>query len=301
MRPRSGTPAGRALRRALKVSLLYALFATLWILLSDTFVELFIPPGSFRTVQTLKGMFFVAATTAVLYGALHRAFGRIEVSNERLRLEDKRLRLALSEQKELLQELHHRVKNNLQLTNSLLSIQSARSGEARTAWALRRAQERVLAIALVHRLAYREEKLESIDVVRLLKELTEELRGEQSGSDGTVRIDEKFEALTLEVTRAVPLGIVAQELLTNAQRHAFMPGSSGVIHLELSVENREIRLIVEDDGVGLPAGVNPSAPESTGFLVLSTLVEQLNGSTFFSSDGGTRCEVRFPRYRRNSS
>lgn len=261
-------------------------------------VELLIPPGSFRTVQTVKGVLFVAATTAVLYGALHRAFRRIEVSNEKLRFEEQRLRLTLSEQRELLQELHHRVKNNLQLTSSLLSIQSARSGEERTAWALQRAQERVLAIALVHRLAYREETLETIDVVGLLRELTEELKGEGPAVEG-LQIVENLDALTLEVTRAVPLGIIAQELLTNAREHAFRPGSSGVLRVELRVGDREIRLAVEDDGVGLPPGINPSAADTTGFLVLTTLVEQLNGSSLVSSDGGTRCEVRFPRFQQS--
>jgi two-component sensor histidine kinase len=298
-RQRARTPAGRAFRRALKVALLYAVFATLWIFLSDLVVELLIPPGSFRVVQTVKGILFVAATTFVLYGALHRAFRRIEVSNERLRIEDRRLRESLSEQKELLQELHHRVKNNLQLTNSLLSIQSVQTTESHTGWALKRAQERILSIALVHKLAYREGVLETIDMVRLLRELTSELQGE--ANQKPVTVVESLDPLTLEVSRAVPLGIIAQELLTNARQHAFVPRASGEIRLELRVEDEEIGLAVQDNGMGLPDTVDPGAPKTTGFLVLATLVEQLNGRCAVSTDGGARCEVRFPRYQKGAS
>mgnify|MGYP006285742051 FL=1 len=284
------TPRQRARRRAAKVALIYAVFATLWILFSDLLVELAFPPGYFRMVQSIKGVLFVLATTLVLLGTLRRAFGTIEVSNEKLRVEEKIVRSALAEQKGLLLELHHRVKNNLQLINSLLSLQSGAAGGGDGE--LRRAQERILSVALVHKLAYREGRIETVEVAPFLNELTAELCREEESSKEGPDLEKNLENITLEVTRAVPLGIIAQELITNAERHAFPATERGRIRLSLQVREETMLLTVADNGKGLP---EESFREGTGFLILRTLVEQLNAELRMSGKEGTRVEVRIPR------
>lgn len=275
------------------MAILYALFATLWIFFSDTLVELLVPPGSFRLVQSIKGVLFVAATTLVLLAALRRAFGTIEASNEKLRVEEKIIRESLAKEKELLLELHHRVKNNLQLINSLLSIQSGMSTDAAPNSELRRARERILSVTLAHKLAYREGQTETVEISPFLKELTEELRLNENRLGEGAEFETDLQDLILEITRAVPLGIIAQELITNAERHAFRSRAAGRIRLILRLTDDEILLAVEDNGGGIPA---ESLEEGTGFLILRTLVEQLNGELSVTFEAGTRVEVRFPRF-----
>lgn len=206
------------------------------------------------------------------------------------------LEQALKEKTVLLNEVHHRVKNNLQVISSLLNLQSSHAEDPRVREILSESQNRVRAMALTHQLLYERKDFSRMDLGDYLDRLSQLLRGAHRGSPG--RTDLRFEhaatPVYLDLERAIPCGLLVNELVTNAFKHAFPPPHQGEITIALTADGDQVTLTVRDDGVGLPSDFDLSSVKSLGLQLVPLLVEQLQGSLQIEPDAGAHYRITFP-------
>lgn len=203
-----------------------------------------------------------------------------------------RLRESLSEKELLLREVHHRVKNNMQVVSSLLAMQST-GGDAAVAKKLEESQNRIRSIALIHEQLYRSTELEEIDARAYLETLTSQLV--QSFGVPNVALELAVdEGLTLDIDQSMACGLIVNELVTNAVKYAFPGGRAGTIHVVLREDAGERLLEVRDDGTGMESPTN-GPTKSLGMSLVTTLARQLRGRSEVDGTHGTRVRVRFPR------
>jgi PAS domain S-box-containing protein len=205
------------------------------------------------------------------------------------------LRASLEEKEALLKEIHHRVKNNLQIVSSLLSLQTEHVAPEKALEALRESQARVRSMAMIHEQLYSSGDLARIDFAQYVRDLAGYIFRSYSSEARGISLHVDVEAIPLGIDRAIPCGIIINELLTNALKHAFPPGSGGSVRVRFSEgPDRGIVLTVEDDGVGIPDDLDPAKSSSLGLELVQTLVEQIKGSLSMESAGGARFTIRFP-------
>jgi two-component sensor histidine kinase len=199
----------------------------------------------------------------------------------------------IAEKTVLLQEIHHRVKNNLQVIASLLSLQADATEVPETRAALAESQNRVKSMALLHQLLYEHQDFARVDLGKYLRQLAQLALA----SADTRRIAVEFDLapLKLDLQRAVPCGLLVNELLSNACKYAFPEGRAGTLRLELRApgEDGMAMLAISDDGVGLPAGVEIGQTKSLGLQLVPLLAEQFGGQLRVERGAGTRFELRF--------
>jgi two-component sensor histidine kinase len=207
---------------------------------------------------------------------------------------DRSLREAVAQKTVLIREVHHRVKNNLQIVMSLLSLQAGRVSDPAAKDALAQARVRINALALVHRILYEIEDQQSVDVKNLLELLAEQTNEGFGGDRRDIRTS--VNAMSYRVTGdvSVPIALFAVEALTNAYRHAYPPGRGGTIQVLFArIGDGRLRLSVEDDGVGFEIAADDS---SVGVRLIRTFAQQLGGdvSVHSSAEYGTVVELLFP-------
>lgn len=205
------------------------------------------------------------------------------------------LRASLSEKEVLLKEVHHRVKNNLQVVTSLLSLQSLRFEDPLLSAAFQDSQARVRAMALVHEKLYRSKDLCRIDFASYLSELTVFLIQAYSPKNLSVTPDIHSEEFFLSVDSAIPCGLILNELVTNSLKHAFTGRTSGIIQPHAWTENSHAVLCVKDNGVGLPPDFDVNHADTLGLQLVTNLARQLRGVlSVETSSEGTAFTLRFP-------
>jgi len=204
-----------------------------------------------------------------------------------------RLARTLHEKEALLREVHHRVKNNLQVVSSLLNLQ-AQHAPKMARELLAESQARVRSIALVHEQLHRPSEPGRVDFAVYVRTLVEHIW--RSFSVGApVALDLAVEDVQLSIDRAIPAGLIINELVTNALRHAFPGGRAGALHVAVrQVEGELLEIVVADDGVGIPAEVDPRLPGSLGLDLVFTFADQLEATVDFDRTAGTRFALRFP-------
>lgn len=194
------------------------------------------------------------------------------------------LRQELAEKTMLLKEIHHRVKNNLQVICSLLSMQVAGAEGSACVHSLNDAHSRVLAMSLIHEQIYQSETLTDLDFGEYIRVLSERLFWTYCVDPSRLRIDLDIEPVRLEMHRAVPCGLILSELFSNALKYAFRDGREGVIRVVLKQADADrVELTVQDNGSGLPAGLHWESTQSLGLQVVRTLVQQLRADLSVSS------------------
>ncbi len=208
------------------------------------------------------------------------------------RTREDRLRVSLLEKEILLKEIHHRVKNNMQVISSLIQLQSDSIRDEADRELMRETQARIRAMATVHELLYESQDFSSIYADSYLGSIVEEL---SLGYDAAnVRCE--VQPVQVDIDMAVPLGLIANELIINAIKYAYDPGARGPIRVTLRQEASDIIFCVSDDGRGLPAGIDPNTAGSMGLTLVRSLTSQLRGSVSFSGGPGFRAELRFTAY-----
>jgi len=207
---------------------------------------------------------------------------------------DRRLRDAVTQKSLLIREIHHRVKNNLQVVMSLLSLQSNQLRDPLAQDALRQARARINALAQVHRILYEVEDKTTVDLKRMLEDMAHQT-GETFGGDRK-DVDVSMDAVSVDVTgdQAVPLALFTVEALSNAFKHAYPPmHPGGCIHIELlPIEGEQYRLVIEDNGIGFDTD---SKETNMGPRLMRTFAKQVGGTCNLHSKigGGTRAELIF--------
>jgi PAS domain S-box-containing protein len=199
----------------------------------------------------------------------------------------KELRQSLAEKTTLLQEVHHRVKNNLQVVCSLLSMQIACADGAQFSGPLEDAHSRVLAMSLIHEQIYQSDTLADLNFGEYIEALADRLFTAYCVDPSRVRLELSVDLIHLDVNHAIPCGLILNELLSNSLKHAFRDGREGAVRVSLKrTGDGHIELTVADDGNGLPAGFRLEDARSLGLLVVRTLIHQLRADVQVTSDCG---------------
>jgi two-component sensor histidine kinase len=201
------------------------------------------------------------------------------------------LATSLREKEALLQEVHHRVKNNLQVISSLMRIQSKYVQDKLTVDTLRESENRVRSMALVHQKLYQSETLSKIAFEDYLKSLARELFASYGVSRQRVKLEIDVERTSLPVGVAVPLGLIVSELVSNSLKHAFGNTASGSVRIAVERRGDQLELRVSDSGDGLPQGVDPLRSPSMGLQIVSVLSRQIGARYEPPAPGGA--EFRF--------
>ncbi len=204
------------------------------------------------------------------------------------------LQASLQEKETLLKEIHHRVKNNLQVISSLVNLQSEAIDDPGLWGYLRDIRDRVRSMALVHEKLYQSEDLACVPFDSYVGSLLNYLGRAYTTSGTAVRLTMDLQPVRLSVEKAVPCGLILNELFTNAFKHAFRGRSQGEITTVLHTDaDGTIRLRVGDDGVGLPPGLDWRRSRSLGLRLVQMLAGQLNATLELDRDGGTAFEISF--------
>ena len=205
------------------------------------------------------------------------------------------LQASLSEKQALLKEVHHRVKNNLQLISSLLSLQSERTEDSAVAELFADSRNRVRTMALVHENLYRAGDFGKVEMAPHIRTLCAHLTGVYRVRDRAIELIFQLGDCQMDLDRAVSCGLLVNELVSNALKHGFPEGRSGRVRVELqSLPGGEGALIVSDDGVGLPPQIALGESESLGLQLVEDLTKQLNGSIRVERYFGTTFTISFP-------
>ena len=206
------------------------------------------------------------------------------------------LRESLAEKVALLKEVHHRVKNNLQIVASLLNLQADRTVNPEAVAALFDTRNRVRSMALLHEMLYRSENLARIDLGTYIGELCLHLLRSFGQAIGRIQMEKRIAAVSLPLEQAVPCGLIINELVTNALKYGFPDEKTGRVLVEVVLNDGQLTLVVSDNGVGLPQGFEPAASGSLGLQLVTNLVGQLGGRLEWEqgAGGGALFRVRFP-------
>lgn len=207
------------------------------------------------------------------------------------------LRDSLREKEVLLKEVHHRVKNNLQVISSILNLQSSYVEDEELKQVLRESQNRIKTMSFIHENLYQKDQFSSIDFSDYIKNLSTNLLHSYQIYSNLVEIKYNLSQVYLTLDQAIPCGLIVNELVSNALKHAFPNGKAGTILIELNEENEKVNLGIMDDGTGLPKELDIKETETLGLQLVLSLVEQLDAKLDIKSDRGTEYLITFERLK----
>ena len=236
-----------------------------------------------------------------------RGYAKVLRDETERRNAEQQMRASLAEKQALLQEIHHRVKNNLQVITSLLSIQAARIENADVSTVLADTENRVRAIAALHETLYSSRDLASIEFGTYVDRLVRDLVGFYAVDQKRLNVAVRAADLVVDIGQAIPLGLIVNELVTNTLKHAFPDGRLGTVDVQLEYLTDTVefskgdtlddglgQLTVTDNGTGLPPDFNFEETPSMGLHLVNVLVEQLQGELEVRTGNGTSIAVKFP-------
>ena len=213
-------------------------------------------------------------------------------------IEETRITLAqiMEERKKLEEvrkkEIHHRIKNNLQVISSLLDLESEKFNDDTVIEAFRESQNRVISMALVHEELYKSQDMESIDFSDYLMKLVNELSYSYMIEKENIKVKLDLDIVFIDMETAIPLGMIVNELVSNSLKHAFAPGEEGEIFVDLDLTDGKLTLTVGDNGVGFPEDIDFTQTDSLGLQLVTTLTNQINGTIELDRSEGTRFRIR---------
>jgi two-component sensor histidine kinase len=203
------------------------------------------------------------------------------------------LTTALHQKDVLFREVHHRVKNNLQIISSLLSLQSRYISDPQTLQTFNDTRNRIRAMALIHGVLDQANDFARVDFARYLQQLTTHLCHSYGMNANAIAIHTHAQAIWLNTEVAGACGLIVHELVSNSLKHGFPDDREGEIYVSMDYTNRQYTLTVTDNGIGLPADFSLHATPSLGFKLILALANQLSGHLEFESHGGTRFSITF--------
>jgi two-component sensor histidine kinase len=282
--------------------------------------SLFLNYGLLRSVgvdaDTLLLRGVLSSLTLIILGALagwvsqmveklHAAAVQLAQDREALRAEmsirerkECELEAALEDKEVLLKEIHHRVKNNLQIISSLLSLQSGGMTDPKALAQFRDSQSRIRSMALIHEQLYRSEDLSRIDFGTYLQALSEQLTQSYAPPGNGIGLQLNIDSILLDIDTAVPCGLLVSELVSNALKHAFPDGRGGKINIDMTVHDEgRIRLVVRDNGIGISDDLANRKTTSLGLQLVKSLTRQLRGTLQVDSSPETKFSIDFPYVR----
>jgi two-component sensor histidine kinase/PAS domain-containing protein len=219
--------------------------------------------------------------------ALSKANEALELENaHRLMAEDK-LQASYDEKVMLLKEIHHRVKNNLQIIASLLNLQSRYISDEKTLAAIKESQNRVKAMALVHEKLYRSEDLAQISLYDYIRFLGTGLFQFYDAKVRGIQFKLEISDIYVDIDAAIPIGLIINELISNSLKYAFPEGRTGEVSISVKKEGHTVNVLFHDTGIGIPADLDWRNAPSLGLRLVITLVDQMNGTVELDRSDGT--------------
>jgi two-component sensor histidine kinase len=200
----------------------------------------------------------------------------------------------LRQRETMLREIHHRVKNNMQVMSSLLSLQSRVASNPETSRMLEENQNRIQSMALLHELLYQSDDLALVDFPKYIRRMVEHLFRFYGVDNRRIRLHCELDPVGLELDDALPCGLLISEVISNCLKHAFPEGRTGDVRILLRRRSpTTVALLISDTGVGLPANLDSTTSRSLGLRLVRALADQLRGSLDIRSQGGTEVELAF--------
>ncbi|MFI5144011.1 MAG: PAS domain S-box protein [Ignavibacteria bacterium] len=210
------------------------------------------------------------------------------------KLKDERLKNSLKEKELMLREIHHRVKNNLQIISSLLKLQATYITDESSLEFFRISQDRVKSMALIHQQLYRSNDLSSINFGDYLRNLTTHLFQAYGVNEGNIRLSIEAKNIYIGIDSAIPCGLLINELISNSLKHAFPGNRRGKINVTMEiVEENKFSLIISDNGIGFPEDIDFRNTKSLGMQLVITLTDQIDGRIELIRENGTTFKITF--------
>ena len=203
------------------------------------------------------------------------------------------LRMSLNEKEVLLKEIHHRVKNNMQIISSLISLQSDYAENEDTIKMFDDSKNRIRSMALIHEKLYQSDDLSLIDFSDYIKSLASKLLEFYGLNARIITLKVDASDITLSIDSAIPCGLIINELISNSIKHAFPEEKEGSMSIGMHEINDNYVLIIEDNGVGFPEKIDFRKTDSLGLQIVQTLTLQLGGEIELESNGGTKFTICF--------
>jgi len=194
------------------------------------------------------------------------------------KLAEQELKNSLQEKEVLLKEVHHRVKNNLQVISSILNLQSSYVEDEKTLDILKESQNRIKSMSFIHESLYQTSDLSKINFSEYINSLSRNLVHSYVIYDDLIELKINSEGIFLNFDLSIPCGLIANELISNALKYAFIDGQKGIINIDLFIKEGNVNLIIKDNGVGLPSEVDFQNTETLGLQLVISLIEQINGT-----------------------
>ena len=255
-----------------------------------------VPSNKYVTLETINYALSLLVTVYILYQHNSKtAVGKEQLANQLRTNEDtlRQLGSVLKDKEVLLAEVHHRVKNNLAIISGMLNLSRNLGKETNVDAVLQECSNRVISMAMVHEKLYKSGDLSRISFHEYVDDLVKDIHRTlvvKKNIQLRTRLDEIF----LDIDRAIPVGLIVNEVITNSIKHAFTEGEEGIIEVDVRRSNNSVYLMVRDNGKGMPAEQNQEENESLGMMLIESLTQQIDGTYEFANNDGVSFVLRFP-------
>ena len=219
----------------------------------------------------------------------------LEIKNQQIQIQNKQIETSLNEKELLLREIHHRVKNNLQIINSVINLQSDKTQNGELNEVLSELKGRISSIALTHQMLYQKGTSSSVILCEYLQNLISQIYTSYESEHIKVNFNCTNKDFIINIDTAIPLGLLVNEIMTNAFKHAFKKTKNGIIDINANVSLKHVELTIKDNGVGLPENYNEimNKPTSLGFELIAILVDQIDAKMDIENTNGTCFVLNF--------
>lgn len=237
--------------------------------------------------------YYILLIVGVAFAVILITVGWIVSLRSKVGNKTEEIQKSLNEKKVLLKEIHHRVKNNLSIISGLIGLQLDNTDDKTAQNVLKDSQSRIQSMALVHDKLYQTESLSDIRLDSYLKELVEAISGTFQEYSKSVDLKFNLDAVKMDIEKVIPCGLLVNELVVNAYKHAFSINEKGILEVNLSLENNRVTLSVADNGPGLPKDFELGSGDSLGSLLIQTFAAQLEADTEINERGGGGTKFTF--------
>lgn len=268
------------------------LLVLLWYIFHDGYSLFRIDPNTMTIINLMNitsTVFIIIVVMIYFSRTINKKDEALVIVNEALEKQNKEIFSQHQYQQILLKEIHHRVKNNLQIISSLLSLQSNAIENKDVSQVLDESRRRIEAIALIHEKLYQGDKIDRVDFKSYLMEIM--LSQQKVNPNLQCEVISKEVAFKLDI--AVPLGLIISEMIVNSVKHAFKGIENPELKVELKKDNQTIELIVQDNGIGLPENFSLEQPVSLGSEIIQALTDQIEAEIKYENDNGAKFTIVF--------
>ncbi len=248
--------------------------------------------------KTERNYFIIASVLFMIVAVFaYMAFTSNKKKKEQITLQKQAIEKSLQEKEVLLREIHHRVKNNLQVVSSLLSLQSNYITDEQALQAVRESRNRVQSMSLIHQNLYQEHDLTGIEIRDYIGKLCDNLFHSYNIQSEKIKLIKELQPLNLDVDIVVPLGLILNELISNSLKYAFADGREGAIKIILKEENAMLKLGVHDNGIGTNIKDGLKKEYAFGYKMINAFLQKLKGEMKIYSEGGTKIDIEIKNYK----